>query len=255
MKAFLIDDEPLALKRLRRLIEEDGRVQIVGSSSDPRGVLEQLRDSRPDVLFLDIEMPGLSGFDLLEQLGSPQPLVVFTTAYDQYALEAFKVNSIDYLLKPIEAEPLRRAIAKLQRIIRGSETRGDVDALLRQVRQLVEEKKPEYLVRVPSRVGNRVEFIDVSNVTHFYAQDKLTFAATGTKEYALDMTIAELEQKLPPQKWIRIHRSTLLNADAVRELRSWFGGKLLVKLKDGKTDLQVARERAAEVKSKLGLKS
>lgn len=255
MKAFLIDDEPLALKRLRRLIEEDGRVQIVGSSSDPRGALEQLRDSRPDVLFLDIEMPGLSGFDLLEQLGSPQALVVFTTAYDQYALEAFKVNSIDYLLKPIEAEPLRRAIAKLQRIIRGSETRGDVDALLRQVRQLVEEKKPEYLVRVPSRAGNRVEFIDVSNVTHFYAQDKLTFAATGTKEYALDMTIAELEQKLPPQKWIRIHRSTLLNADAVRELRSWFGGKLLVKLKDGKTDLQVARERAAEVKSKLGLKS
>ena len=92
-------------------------------------------------------------------------------------------------------------------------------------------------------------------MTHFYAQDKLTFAATGSKEYALDMTIAELEQKLPPQKWIRIHRSTLLNADAVRELRSWFGGKLLVKLKDGKTDLQVARERAAEVKSKLGLKT
>jgi two-component system LytT family response regulator len=255
MKAFLIDDEPLALKRLRRLIEEDGRVEIAGSSSDPHEALDQLRLSCPDVLFLDIEMPGLSGFDLLEQLGSPQPLVVFTTAYDQYALEAFKVNSIDYLLKPIESDPFRRAVAKLQRIIRGAETRGDLDALLRQVRQLVEEKKPEYLVRVPSRTGNRVEFIEVSNVTHFYAQDKLTFAATGTKEYALDMSISELEQKLPPQKWIRIHRSTLLNADAVRELRSWFGGKLLVRLKDGKTDLQVARERAAEVKSKLGLKT
>src|SRR5215831_13148913 len=151
MKAFLIDDEPLALKRLRRLIEEDGRVEIVGSCGNPIEALEQLRRSSPDVLFLDIEMPGLSGFDLLEQLGSPQPLVVFTTAYDQYALEAFKVNSIDYLLKPIEAESFRRAIVKLQRIIRGTETRGDVDAVVRQLRQLVEEKKPEYLVRVPSR--------------------------------------------------------------------------------------------------------
>jgi len=255
MKAFLIDDEPLALKRLRRLIEEDGRVEIVGSASDPKEALEQLRRSSPDVLFLDIEMPGLSGFDLLERLGSTQPLVVFTTAYDRYALEAFKVNSIDYLLKPIEAEPFQRAVAKLHRIIRGTESRGDVDALLRQVRQLVEEKKPQYLVRVPSRTGNRVEFVDVSHVTHFYAQDKLTVAATEAKQYTLDMSIAELEQKLPPQKWIRIHRSTLLNADAVRELRSWFGGKLLVKLKDGKTDLPVARERVAEVRAKLGLKA
>jgi two-component system LytT family response regulator len=253
MRAFLVDDEPLAVNRLQRLLEETGRVEIAGASSDPREALDQLRRSRPDVLFLDIEMPGMSGFDLLEQLGDPQPLVVFTTAYDEYALDAFKVNSIDYLLKPVEAAQLDRALAKLNRIIGGSEARGDVNALLNQVRVMLAQRQPEYLARVASRVGDRVEFVEVTQVTHFYAKDKLTFAVTAAKHHALDLTIAELEQKLPPQRWVRIHRSTLLNVDAVKELHSWFGGKLLVKLKDGRTELQVARERAAEVKAKLGI--
>ena len=253
MKAYLVDDEPLAITRLRLLLEEDGRVEIAGTSTNPQQALAELRRLTTDVLFLDIEMPGMSGFELLHQLGSPQPLVVFITAYDQYALAAFKVNSIDYLLKPIEPEQLSRAIAKLQRMIGGAEARGDIDALLKQVHAMVERREPEYLSRVASRTGDRVEFIDVATVSHFYAQDKLTFAATAAKDYPLDMSIAELEEKLPPRSWIRIHRATLLNLDAVKELRSWFGGKLLLKLKDGKTELQVSRERAAEVKARLGL--
>lgn len=253
MKVYLLDDEPLAVGRLRRLLEETGRVEIVGTNSDPQKALDQLRSSRPDVLFLDIEMPGMSGFDLLEQLGDPQPLVVFTTAYDQYALDAFKVNSIDYLLKPVEPPQLGRALGKLERILGGSEARGDVNALLKQVRAIVEQREPEHLARVASRVGDRVEFIEVAQVTHFYAKDKLTFAVTAAKHHALDLSITELEQKLPPSRWVRIHRSTLLNMDAVKELHNWFGGKLLVKLKDGQTELQVARERVAEVKAKLGI--
>jgi DNA-binding LytR/AlgR family response regulator len=253
MKAFLIDDEPLAIKRLRRLIEEDGRIDIAGTGTDPRKALEQVRRSRPELLFLDIEMPGMSGFDLLEQLGTPQPLVVFATAYDRYALDAFKVNSIDYLLKPVQTDDFSRAVTKILRIMRGGDKRGDVDALLKQMREVLQERRTEYLVRVPSRIGNRVEFIDVSTVSHFYARDKLTIAVTGKKEYTLDMSVADLERRLPPLQWIRIHRSTLLNVDAVQELRRWFTGKLLVRLKDGKTELQVARERAAEVRSKLGI--
>lgn len=253
MKAYLVDDEPLAVGRLRRLLQETGRVEILGASSDPQEALADLRGSRPDVLFLDIEMPGMSGFDLLEQLGEPQPLVVFATAYDQYALDAFKVNSIDYLLKPVEPPQLDRALNKLDRILRGSEARGDIHALLQQMRGMLRQREPDYLARVASRVGDRVEFIDVSQVTHFYAKDKLTFAVTAAKHHALDLSLAELEQKLPPARWVRIHRSTLLNVDAVKELRSWLGGKLLVKLRDGRTELQVARERATEVKARLGL--
>src|SRR5690348_469503 len=171
MKVFLIDDEPLAIDRLKRLLEETGRVEIAGSSSDPAQALQQLKQSRPDVLFLDIEMPGMSGFDLLEQLGEPQPLVVFTTAYDRYALDAFKVNSIDYLLKPVEPAQLKRALAKLERILGGREQPGDIHKLLAQVRAALAEREPEHLARVACRVGNRVEFIEVSQVTHFYAKD------------------------------------------------------------------------------------
>lgn len=252
MKAFLVDDEPLAVSRLKRLLEETGRAIIAGTSSDPRQALEELRKAQPDVVFLDIEMPGMSGFELLEQLGDPQPLVVFTTAYDQYALDAFKVNSIDYLLKPIEPAQLNRSLGKLERILGGTEARSDIHSVLNQVRAMLANREPGHLVRVASRIGDRIEFIEVARVTHFYAKDKLTFAASMGKQYALDVSIADLEQKLPPQQWVRIHRSTLLNVDAVKELRTWFGGKLLVKLKDGQTELQVSRERAAEVRAKLG---
>ena len=252
MRAYLVDDEPLALRRLRRLLEETGRVDVVGEASDSTQAVTELQRYQPDVLFLDIEMPGLSGFDLLDQLAEPQPLVVFVTAYDRYALEAFKVNSVDYLLKPVEAGELERALQKLGRLL-GEGARADLAALAAQMRALLAARPPEYLARVPSRVGDRVEFVDVANVTHFYARDKLTFAVTPSKEYALDMSIAELEQKLSPRQWVRIHRSTLLNVDAVKELHSWFGGGLRVRLKDAKTELQVARDRSLEVKKRLGL--
>ena len=253
MKAFLVDDEPIAIDRLRALLGEHGRVEVVGAGTDPAGLLPAIRASDPDVLFLDIEMPGLSGFELLERLGSPQPLVVFTTAYDQYALDAFKVNSIDYLLKPIERADLARAVAKLERVLGGTEARGDLVALLQQVRAALGRKEPEYVVRLPSRTGERVDFIDVADVTHFYAKDKLTFAATASKHYVLDLAIADLEPRLNPRQWVRIHRATLVNIAAIKEVHTWFAGKAIVRLKDGKTDLPVPRERVAEVKAKLGL--
>ena len=235
------------------MLEESGRVEIEGLASEPEVALSHLCSSRPDVLFLDVEMPGMSGFELLEKLGDPQPLVVFTTAYDKYALDAFKVNSIDYLLKPVRSTDLARALAKLERVLGGSEERGDVGSLLRQVRTLLGNRQREYLVRIASRVGDHVEFVEVAQVTHFYAKDKLTFAATATKHHPLDLTLSDLESKLPPGRWVRIHRSTILNIDAVKELHPWFGGKLIVKLKDSRTELHVARERAAEVREKLGI--
>jgi len=253
MKAFLLDDEPLAVSRLKRMLEESGRAEIAGTTTDPLEALRLLRQSPADVLFLDIEMPGMSGFEFLEKLGEPQPLVVFTTAYDRYALEAFQVNSIDYLLKPVEPRELERALSKLDRTLNGSGARGDMGALLAQVRAMLAQREPQYLTRVASRTGGRVDFINVSEVAWFYAKDKLTFAATAEKHYALDLTIAQLEQKLPPQNWLRIHRSTLLNISAIKELHPWFGGKIAIKLKDGNNTLHVARERVAEVKSKLGL--
>ena len=253
MKAYLVDDEPLAASRLRRLLDKTRRVDVVGQSHNPAEALVQIRDLHPDVLFLDIEMPGMSGFELLEHLGELQPLIVFTTAFDQYALDAFKVNSIDYLLKPIGPAQLERALNKLDRLLAAVDGRKDIGALIEQVRSMLAQGKPEYLVRVASRMGERVEFIELAQVTHFFAKDKLTFAVTSAKEHAVDFSISELEQRLPPNEWVRIHRSTLLNIAAVKEVHSWFGGKLLIRLKDSRIELRVARERAAEVRAKLGL--
>jgi two-component system LytT family response regulator len=253
LKAFLVDDEPLALKRLARLLEQTGRVEIAGSSADPVDAVDQLRTLAIDVLFLDIEMPEMTGFDLLAKL-SHQPLVVFTTAYHQYALQAFEVNSIDYLLKPIEPKQLDRALNKLDRIRGGSEPWPELGALLQQITSALQARSPEYPDRISSRLGERVEFVELSRVTHIFAKDKLTYAATAAKNYCLDLTISELESKLDPKKFIRVHRSTIVNADFVHELYTWFAGRMLLRLKDDtKTEITVARDRVKALKDHLGI--
>jgi two-component system LytT family response regulator len=248
MKAFLVDDEELALKRLARLLAATGRVQVIGTATDPVDAAAIIVRARPDLLFLDIEMPALNGFDLLAQL-DPQPLVVFTTAYSQYALQAFGVNSLDYLLKPIEADRLNQALNKIDRIRSGSEPRPELRDLLSQLR-----KTGDYPDRIASRAGDRLEFIELSRITHFFASEKLTYAATAGKDYPMDSAIQELEQKLDPKRFLRIHRSTILNVDYLHELHTWFGGRMLVRLKDEKrTELTVARDRVKALKERLGI--
>jgi len=247
MRAFLVDDEALALKRLQRMLAATKRVEIVGLSQDPVEAVPSILEARPDVLFLDIEMPGMTGFEMLAQL-HPQPWVVFTTAYDRYALEAFGVNSVDYLLKPIEAANLDRAIDKIERL-RG--TAATPPAMAELIRRLT---APAYPDRVASKVGEKIEFVDLDQVTHFFASDKLTFASTPAKNYSVDYTIQELEQKLDPGKFVRVHRATLVNVAHVQELHSWFAGRMMVRLKDPKhTELTVSRDRVRALKQRLGI--
>jgi two-component system, LytTR family, response regulator len=254
MKAFLVDDESLALKRLQRMLAVTGRVEIAGMSTDPVEAVEAILKAKPDVLFLDIEMPGMTGFQMLSKL-EPQPLIVFTTAYDQYALEAFGVNSVDYLLKPIEAPKLARALDKVDRMRGGMEPRPDIRELMDRITAIARSGgQPTYPERIASRTGERVEFIDLARVTHFFARDKLTYAATAAKNYAVDHTIQELEQKVDPRKFVRIHRATLLNLDYVHELHAWFAGRMMVRLKDEKhTELSVSRDRVRTLKERLGV--
>ena len=254
MRAFLVDDEALAVKRLERMLTVTKRVQVVGKSTDPVEALPAVLEAKPDILFLDIEMPGMTGFEMLAHR-KPQPWVVFTTAYDRYALEAFGVNSVDYLLKPIEASHLDRALDKIERL-RGSAANPP------EMRELIERltaaagagRSPAYPDRVASKVGERIEFVDLAQVTHFFASDKLTYAATVAKNYAVDYSIQELEQKLDPNKFVRVHRATLVNVAHVQELHSWFAGKMMVRLKDPKhTELAVSRDRVRELKERLGI--
>jgi two-component system LytT family response regulator len=253
LRAYLVDDEPLALARLTRLLEQTGRVEVVGSATEPEEAVVALTSALPDVCFLDIHMPRLNGFDVLARLPK-QPIVVFTTAHDQYALKAFAVNSVDYLLKPIGPEPLERALTKIEHLRSlGAPRQVDIRAVLKDLADSLRRVRPEYLERIASRLGDRLWFIDLPRVTHFYAEDKLTYAVAEGKAYCVDHTIAELEKKLDPKKFIRIHRSTLVGVAWIKEVSSLPGGSLNVRLRDEKgTDLTVARDRAREFKTRLG---
>lgn len=253
IRAFLVDDEPLALKRLARMLADTNRVAVVGQAQDPIAALETIPQAEFDVLFLDIEMPAMNGFQMLEKLDD-HPLVIFATAYNQYAIQAFEVNSIGYLLKPVEREQLDKTLDKLDRIRAGQMPRPEVRALLEQLAATLKKPKNEYPDRVSSKLGERVEFIDLSRVTHFFAEDKLTYAATEQKNYCVDSTIVELEARLDPKRFVRIHRSTMVNVAFVHELYSYFSGRMLMNLRDAKkTELTVARDRVKALKDKLGV--
>ncbi len=249
MRVYLVDDEALAVKRLTRMLHATGRVDIVGSTNDPQTALEFLRAHRVDVLFLDIQMPGLTGFELLDRI-DPQPMVIFTTAYDRYALEAFDVNSIDYLLKPIEPERLDRALDKLERL--AAQPRPDIRALAKELAvQLAPNRRIE---RIASKAGERTTVLDVSRISHFLAKDKLTFAVVSSREHIVDYTLAELEARLDARRFVRIHRATIANLGFVQELFPDVDGGVLVRLKDEqKTELSVARDRVRELKDRLGI--
>jgi len=253
LRAYLVDDEPLALERLRRLLEQTGRVEVTGSSTEPEQAVAALTADPPDVCFLDIQMPRLNGFDVLGKLPR-QPIVIFTTAYDQYALRAFGVNAVDYLLKPIEPEAVNRAIGKVETMHEsGLHVQPDFQILLKQITASVREAVPEYPERIASRLGDRISFLDLNDVTHFYARDKLTYAVSNDKAYCVDHAIADLEKKLDPKKFFRIHRSTVVNLAWIKEVAALPGGMLNIRLKDTKrTDLTVARDRAREFKERVG---
>ena len=249
IRAYVVDDESLAVQRLTRMLEETGRVQVVGSTTDAEVALAFLQAHDVDVLFLDIQMPELTGFQLLERL-ERDPFVVFTTAYDHYAIDAFTVNSIDYLLKPIEADRLDRALDKLQR--RSAPEPMPIRALARELAaQLAPTRRLE---RLASRVGDRTTILDVARVTHLAARDKLTFAVVNGREHVVDYTLAQLEERLDARRFVRIHRATIVNTAFVQELFPAVDGGVLVRLKDeAKTELAVARDRVRELKDRLGI--
>ncbi|MGA9587626.1 MAG: LytTR family DNA-binding domain-containing protein [Terracidiphilus sp.] len=260
LRAFLVDDEPLALERLQRLLAAFPEIQIIGAATDPTTAVATLNgsDQQPvDVLFLDIQMPGMNGFELLARL-TTQPFVIFTTAFDQHALRAFETNAIDYLLKPIEPEQLERALKKLGRlrpIVKPDWQRNPaLPELLRELTASLRKGHASYPNRIASRIGERIMFLPLDDVTHFTAQDKLTFAVVNGRSHCVDQTISDLERRLDPAKFLRIHRSALVNVDWIHEVNSWFAGRVALTLKDTHhTQLTVARDRVRTLKDRLGI--
>lgn len=256
-RVYLVDDEQLALDRMIRLLEQAGGVTVAGGATDPEIAIEFLNRETVDALFLDIQMPGVNGFEVLARLNE-QPMVIFTTAYDQYALKAFEVNSIDFLLKPVDPEQLSRALAKLERLRGGGRpawmNQPDLQSFLARLGTSLQAPATGYPARIASQLGERTHLIELSDVSHFVARDKLTYAVAKGKNHSVNYSITELERKLDPRQFVRVHRAVLVNLSWVAEVHSRFGGQVSVHLKDEKrTELPVSRDRVRFLKEQLEL--
>ncbi len=219
IKCLLIDDEQLARERLIRLLKPYNFIEVAGEAANGQEGLEMINSITPDFIFLDIEMPVLNGFEMLNQLKA-QPKVVFTTAYDQYAIKAFEENSLDYLLKPIEKERLALTIEKLQKNITQAQN-IPINALLEQL------KPKKDIKTLTVKIGDKILLIKLSDIIAIEADEKYVFLQTyDGNRHLTDFTLSELENKLPAN-FIRIHRGSIINEDYIKEIRRSFNGALV----------------------------
>lgn len=237
LRAIIVDDEELARNRIRKMLQKyESDLEVVDEARNGKEALERINAREPDVIFLDVQMPGFDGFEVVRRL-TVRPFIVFTTAYDEFALKAFEENTVDYLLKPIEQRRLDKTIEKLRRLFDAHTLNLDngVERLLARLAATPPK-------RLQVKVGEKIVLIDIDEVTFFESKDKYTFLHTDEAEHIIDFTLAELESKLDPTEFVRIHRSAIINLKYVSELVRWFGGKYKVKLKDkNKTELVVSR--------------
>jgi len=234
LKTILIDDEPLALSRLRRLLEKHSDIfYIVSEAKNGAEGLIEINKFEPDIIFLDIEMPLLNGFEMLSKL-TKMPLVVFSTAYDQYAIRAFEENSVDYLLKPVENDRLIKTIDKIRNIIHaGISGNGSVNPYSENLIRLLEEMKPKKeIFSLSVKTGDRILLIPLTEITHFEAEEKYVFLNTlDGQKYLLNYTLTSLEEKLP-QHYLRISRAGIVNSHHIKEIQKHFNGKFMVIMRD-----------------------
>jgi two-component system, LytTR family, response regulator len=229
LKTILIDDEPLAISRLKRLLGRyESDFMLIAEAKNGQEGLDLIEHYQPDVIFLDIEMPLMNGFEMLSKL-TYMPMVVFATAFDQYAIRAFEENSIDYLLKPIEAERLEKTVEKLRKSVQ-KPIENLFNANLLEMLEKLKPKKDIHSISVKS--GERILFVALSDISHFVADDKYVFLHTlDGKQYLTNYTITMLEEKLP-DNFVRISRSAIVNTLIIKELQKEFNGKYVVLMRD-----------------------
>jgi two-component system LytT family response regulator len=221
MKTIIIDDEKLARSRLRRMLGKYDLVEIVGEARNGKEALALIGKTRPDVIFLDIRMPLLTGFEMLEKLDR-SPYVIFTTAYDQYALQAFEENTVDYLLKPVSEEKLDRAITKVEKILdKGPPAAFDLEFIMQSI-----QRKTDVMRRFSVKVGDRIYIIQDNEVVSFHAEDKYTFLNTAKDKYIIQFSLKDLESRLDSDRFIRVHRSAIVNIEQIESMHRWFGGRI-----------------------------
>ena len=250
IRVLIVDDESLAREMLREMLQSDRQVVIVGESANGREAVDAIQTHSPDLIFLDVQMPEMDGFEVLEALGKgPIPHVVFVTAYDQYAVRAFEVHALDYLLKPFDQERFDISWQRVRaQVLR--DRNGGVD---QRILALLEELKAgsKYLERLVIKAGGRIYFLETNEIDWIEAEGNYVSVHSGKKSHLLRETISSLESQLDPKKFVRIHRSSIVRIDRIQELQPWFHGEYRVILNNG-TQLTLSRNYRDKLHEALG---
>ena len=232
IRALVVDDEPLARERLTTLLRDVPDVECVGECGDGRAALAALEEERPDLLFLDVQMPELGGFEVLDAIEPERmPVVIFVTAYDDYALRAFDAHAVDYLLKPFDRERFDWALRRARTMIaadRGNELAERLRSLLAEVRPTARR-----LIRIPVRSGGNVVFLRAEEIEWIEGAGNYVRLHAGDRSHLIRATLRGLEERLDPDRFVRVHRSAIVNLDHVRALQPWFHGDYVVIMESG----------------------
>jgi two-component system LytT family response regulator len=250
IRSLIVDDEPLARTRLRALLAEEEDVEVVGEAGDGLEAVARAHELAPDLIFLDIQMPSLDGFGVLEALDPDRlPAVIFVTAYDQYALRAFEVHALDYLLKPFDRERFARALDRYRAQAGRAESAEASQRLLALLEERKDPRRP--LERVVIKAMGRVFFLKTEEIDWIEAAGNYVRLHAGAEAHLLRETMNGLEARLDPQRFLRVHRSTIVNVDRIQELQAWFHGDYMVILRDG-TQLTLSRSYRQKVQEHFG---
>jgi len=239
IRTLIVDDEALGRKRVRKLLESEPECEIIGECSDGQEAVAAMRSFTPDLVFLDVQMPELNGFEVLAQLEVDRlPVIIFVTAHDQFALKAFEAQAIDYLLKPFEDERFYQSLQRAKAYLEGHESRKMHERLQSLVNSLSSQTK--LITRMAVKTGGRILFIKTSEIDWIEAVGNYLNLHIGSEAHLLRGRVSELEKRLDPNQFFRIHRSAIVNLDRVKEFHPLFKGDGVAILKNG-TRLSVSR--------------
>ena len=250
IRTLIVDDESLARERIRNMLASDARIEIIGECGNGQDAIDAIQALSPDLVFLDVEMPGIDGFGVLEALPRERiPTIIFVTAYDQYAVRAFEVYALDYLLKPFDQERFDKAVDRAKAQLSSQHS----DALSERILSALEEIKtrPIHLESLVIKMNGHVFFIKADEIDWLEAEGNYVRLHAGKESYLLRDTISALESQLDPKKFIRVHRSAIVNIDRITELQPWFHGEYRIILGEG-VQLTLSRTYREKLHDLLG---
>jgi two-component system LytT family response regulator len=246
-KTLIVDDEPLAREGLRLLLSGDPDVAAIAEAKDGRQAVTAIRDAQPDLVFLDVQMPEMDGFSVVREIGAERiPAVIFVTAHDEYAIQAFEINAIDYLLKPVTASRFRDALRRAKQRLEHRPAPEENRQILSLLETIASPRR--YITRLAVRSAGKTVFVDVDEIDWVKAAENYVELHTGSKIHLLHVTLNTLEKSLDPELFMRIHRSLIVNVKRIKELQPAFHGEYVITLQNG-TQLQSGRVYHERVKA------